>query len=283
MSNLASIIDLERYPLTDNTDSAYSTLLSNIHAQLEEDGCCVLPGFITPDASERISDEGDSIADAAYYHVETVNAYNTDIEQPCPADHPAAIQFERGNAFVARDRIPASHCIQQLYTAAAFKQFLADCFHLDEIHELADPLAGLCLNVVRPGRTHPWHFDTNEFTVSLLTRRADSGGEFEYFPDIRSPQAENFEQVRDVLTGDRSAVKQLNLQRGDLQLFKGRYSLHRVTTVNGLNDRHTAIFAYSQEPGIINKAERSRQLFGRTTEAHHADTAAHVRSDNLMD
>lgn len=283
MSKLASIIDLERYPLTDSKASAYTALLSNIHAQLEEDGCCVLPGFITPDASERISGEGDSIADAAYYHVETVNAYNTDIEQPCPAGHPAAIQFERGNAFVARDRIPSSHCIQQIYTASVFKQFLADCFGLNEIHELADPLAGLCLNVVRPGRAHPWHFDTNEFTVSLLTRRADDGGVFEYCPDIRSPEAENFDRVRNVLTGDRSGVKLLNLQRGDLQLFKGRYSLHRVTTVQGLDDRITAIFAYTRKPGIIGKAERSRQLFGRTTDAHHADTAVHVRSDNLMD
>ncbi len=283
MSDLKSIVDLKRYQLTDSNDPAYSAMLSNIHAQLAEDGCCVLPGFITPDASERISDEGNSIADAAYYHVETVNAYNTDTEQPCPADHPAAIQFERGNAFVARDRIPESHLIQQLYTASVFKQFLADCFDLSEIHELTDPLAGLCLNVVRPGRTHPWHFDTNEFTISLLTRRTDSGGVFEYCPDIRSPQAENFDRVRNVLTGDRSEVKQLDLQCGDLQLFKGRYSLHRVTTVNGHDDRHTAIFAYTQEPGIINKAERSRQLFGRTTDAHHADTAAHFRSDNLMD
>jgi hypothetical protein len=283
MSDLKSIVDLERYPLIDSNNPAYSAMLSNIHTQLTEDGCCVLPGFITPDATKKISDEGSSIADTAYHHVETVNAYNTDIEQSCPADHPAAILFERGNAFVARDRIPSSHFIQQLYTASVFKQFLADCFEVSEIHELADPLAGLCLNVVSPGRTHPWHFDTNEFTVSLLTQRAESGGVFEYCPDIRSPQAENFDRVKNVLTGDRAEVKQLDLQCGDLQLFKGRYSLHRVTTVNDHDDRHTSIFAYTKEPGIMGKAERSRQLFGRTTDAHHAHTNTHVRSDNLMD
>ena len=81
---------------------------------------------------------------------------------------------------------------------------------------------------------HPWHFDTNEFTVSMLTQAAEGGGVFEYCPNIRSAAAENFDDVRAVLAGrGEHLVRRLTLRPGDLQLFQGRYSLHRVSTVRG--------------------------------------------------
>ena len=38
----------------------------------------------------------------------------------------------------------------------------------------------------------PWHFDTNNFTVTLALQNADAGGEFEYVPAIRK-DGENFQ------------------------------------------------------------------------------------------
>jgi hypothetical protein len=174
--------------------------------------------------------------------------------------------------------------IQQLYHADVFKQCVAQCFSVDTVYELADPLAGLCLNVLQQGREHPWHFDTNEFTVSLLTKEADKGGVFEYAPNIRSPKSENFAQVKQVLEEDsNTGVKRLALRCGDLQLFKGRHSLHRVTVVESEAERHTAIFAYTKTDGVIGKVERTRQLFGRVLPEHYAAEEQQVRSDNLLD
>ena len=76
-------------------------------------------------------------------------------------------------------------------------------------------------------------------------------------------------------------VRRLELRPGDLQLFRGRYSLHRVSTVRGERARHTAIFAYSERPGVLGSAERTRQLFGRVLPEHTA--AAAVRGDQLLD
>lgn len=281
---LSDMIDLDRYPIDALDTERGKTLLDRAQDALAERGCCVLPGFIRTEAVDRMQSEGEAVAADAYYRVETVNAYNIDPSQPLPDDHPARIQFQRGNAFVARDMIPEQHLIQQLYTAVAFKRFVAACFGLSTIHELTDPLAGLCLNVLQPGRSHPWHFDTNEFTVSLLTRSPEVGGRFEYCPGIRSPEDENFSGVREVLLGradDR--VQELDLQRGDLQLFMGRYSLHRVAEVQGETDRHTAIFAYSEVPGVVGRPERTRQLFGRLSPQHRAMRRVQVRSDSLMD
>lgn len=72
------------------------------------------------------------------------------------------------------------------------------------------------------------------------------------------------------------------LRPGDLQLFRGRYSLHRVTEVRGKTARHTAIFSYSTRPGVVGSAARTRQLFGRTLSEHGGGARA-VRVDGLLD
>ena len=95
------------------------------------------------------------IAPQAYYDVETVNAYNIAVDAPLPPDHPGRTTFERGNAFVARDHIPRDAIISQLYTSEVFQRFVAGCFELPRLHELADPLSGLVLNVIPPGRRTP--------------------------------------------------------------------------------------------------------------------------------
>ncbi|HEY3753315.1 MAG TPA: arpA protein [Pseudonocardiaceae bacterium] len=273
-------VDTGRYPFTDPGGNAWREIVGRIRDELREVGCSVLKDFVRPEAQEALRTECAAAAPHAYTKVERVNAYNIALDTPLPEDHPGRTIMERGNAFVARDQFPATSAIQRLYTNPVFQRFVADCFSQPELHELGDPLAGLTLNVIAPGRAHPWHFDTNEFTVSLLTREADGGGRFEYCPNIRSATSENLDDVRAVLAGESDLVRRLDLRPGDLQLFLGRYSLHRVSTVEGGVARHTAIFAYSRRPGVIGSPERTRQLFGRVLPAHLAEA---VRGDALLD
>ena len=174
------VVDTDTYRLDD------PAVVARARAELAETGCCVLADFIRPELRETLRAEGAAIAPDAHYDVETVNAYNLPLDADLPAGHPGEITFPRGNAFVPWDRVPETAIIHRLYTSAEFQRFVADCFGLPAVHPLADPLAGLCLNVVRPGMSHPWHFDTNEFTVSMLTQDAEEGGVFEYCPGIRS-------------------------------------------------------------------------------------------------
>lgn len=78
----------------------------------------------------------------AHFDVETVNVYNIAVDSALPEDHPGRTSFERGNAFVARDRIPADSLISLLYSHPVFQRFVARCFGLPHLHELADPLSG---------------------------------------------------------------------------------------------------------------------------------------------
>lgn len=275
------VVDTARYPLSAPRGPGWHEVVARVRADLAAVGCSVLPDFVRGPLRETLRAEGARSAPDAYFDVEIVNVYNTDPDDALPDGHPARTRMERGNAFVPRDRIPVGAVIERLYTSALFQRFVADCFGLARVHELADPLSGLVLNVVGEGRAHPWHFDTNEYTVSMLTTAPVAGGEFEYCPRIRSAGEENLDDVRAVLDGRGDhLVRRLPLRPGDLQLFAGRYSLHRVTTVRGPVARHSAIFAYSERPGVIGTVARTRQLFGRVTPAHLAAEA--VRVDELM-
>lgn len=281
---LNEIVDTARFPLSAPGSAGWIDAVADARSGLDDEGCTVLRGFIRPDLIETLRAESEASAPHAYYRVERVNAYNIPLDTELPLDHPGRIVLERGNAFVPRDRIPVDALVHQLYTSTLFQRFVADCFGLAELHEFADPLAGLCLNVVAPGMSHPWHFDTNEFTVSMLTQPPTAGGVFEYCPNIRSPRVENIDDVRDVLTGsDDRLVRRLDLRPGDLQLFQGRFSLHRVSEVRGDQQRHSAIFAYTDRAGVIGTVERTRQLFGRVLPDHLAAAASAVRGDQLLD
>lgn len=273
-STLHDIVDTGRYPLTDPGGDQWTGVVSAAREDLRTYGCSVLPDFVRGDRLEELREECASAASHAYYRQETVNVYNTAPDPSLPGWHPARLTTQRGNAFVGREDIPPHFMVQGLYTDHLFQRFVAECLELPTVHPLADPLAGLCINVLLPGREHPWHFDTNEFTVSVVTQSPDEGGRFEYCPNIRSRTEENFDDVMGVLSGDeRGLARRLTLQPGDLQLFRGRFSLHRVTAVKGEKERHSAIFAYSHRPGVVGNPARTKQLFGRLTAAHTAGGA----------
>ncbi|MFD8738415.1 arpA protein [Streptomyces sp. NPDC059618] len=281
---LDQVVDTARYPLAEPEGALGRAVVSRARRDLSALGCTVLPDFVRPSLRDALRRECSAMAPRAHHDVETVNVYNIAVDSALPQDHPGRRTFERGNAFVARDRIPADSLISRLYSDTLFRDFVARCFELPVLHELADPLSGLVLNVVAPGLEHPWHFDTNEFTVSMLTQQAEDGGVFEYCPNIRTARDENFDDVRDVVDGrGERLTRRLPLQPGDLQLFKGRYSLHRVSPVRGGTERHSAIFAYSERPGVIGSVERTRQLFGRVLPEHLAAEGRAVRGDRLLD
>jgi hypothetical protein len=59
---------------------------------------------------------------------------------------------------------------------------------------------------------------------------------------------------------------------------------HRVTRVSETSPaRHVAIFAYTEEPGVIGRVERTKRLFGRALPEHVAAEERRVRSVKRLD
>lgn len=278
----ARLIDLERYPIDASGGREYAALLARCRAELRDDGCCVLPGFVRAAAIAALADECEAVAPAAHRSFNRTNAYFTQDDESLPESHPRRRFYDRSNAFVPADNFGADSRLRAIYEWPPFMPFVRDALEEAEFHRYADPLADVIVNVVEEGGGFPWHFDTNSYTVTLAIRNGESGGAFEYCPGLRGPDDENYSGVQAVLDGDRGPVRTLPLGPGDLQIFKGRYTLHRVTPVSGPTPRYVGIFSFVEEPGMVGRVERTRQLYGRVLPIHH-EREASARGDALAD
>ncbi|WP_245392577.1 HalD/BesD family halogenase [Salinicola halimionae] len=277
--DLASLVNLKHFPINQPGSEAYREAVESVRAQLNVDGCALLSRFIRDDIQARLQEESEALAPQAFFSDNDVNPYVTPDDPNLPEDHPARFFQHYTNGFVARDLIPEKAIVKQLYGNAVFQRFIADCLEEPVVYEFADPIAGLVINVMPDDTELPWHFDTNEFIVSLMTRRPDEGGEFQYCPDIRRPGEENFSDVKRVLDGDHGRVKSLALNTGDLQLFKGRYSMHRVAPAKG--QRLCTLLGYAKAPDMMGSLEHTRKIYGRVTQ-QHIDAHNQRRQDELM-
>lgn len=273
------LIDRGRYPIHQD-GPARDALLSKVRADLAQDGCAVIKGFLTPAGVAALAEEAEGVADKGHRSYNRTNAYFTADDPSLPEDDPRRQFFDRSNAFVPADNFATSGPLRTIHDSEGFDDFIRDCLQETRFYRYADPLADVIVNAAGEGNGFPWHFDTNNFTVTLAIQNAEAGGAFEYAPMIRETD-ENFDEVSRVLNGTSDRVTVLNLEPGDLQLFKGRYSLHRVAPLKGRRPRYVAIFSYVDQPDMVGAPERTRQLYGRTLPIHHE--RAGQRGDALID
>ncbi|NND73468.1 MAG: arpA protein [Ilumatobacter sp.] len=282
---IGELVDLARYPLDSPGSDAWHAVVATARDELRDDGCAVIRDLVRPGAVRRLDDEIVARKHTTHYSTQVINPYfHTSGDPARPERHPINTFIERSSGFIPGDSWEPDCATAVLFRSRELAAFLAACLEVPALHCYDDPLAGLTANVLDPGQQFTWHFDTNEFAVTVLVREAGAGGLFEYVPGIRSSTDEGFDAIQAILEGGRDGVRTLDLRPGDLQIFRGRHSLHRVTRVPvGASPRHAAIFAYTLEPGVIGRVERTEQLFGRVLPEHIAAEQARVRSDTLTD
>lgn len=282
---IGDLVDLDRYPLDRPGTPEYAESLAEARTDLRADGCAIVRDLVRPDAVRQLDAEIVQRKHTTHYSTEVINPYFHTTRHPqAPHRHPLNTFIERSSGFIPGDSWDPGCATDVLFRSTAVAAFIAACLEVPTLHCYADPLAGLTANILDPGQQFTWHFDTNEFAVTVLVDEADDGGRFEYVPAIRSVDDEGFDAIQAILEGGRDGVRTLDLRPGDLQIFRGRYSLHRVTRVpDASSSRHAAIFAYTLEPGVIGRVERTTQLFGRVLPEHIAAEVQRVRSDALTD
>lgn len=273
-------IDLDRYPI-DRTGAGRDAVIADARAAIASVGCAVLKGFVREESIPAMVAECDRTAQFGHRNFNRTNPYFTAERNDFPESHPLRRFYDRSNAFVPADHFKNDSILRAIYDWPAFAPFIQEALGEEQFYPYADPLADVIVNLADEGAGFPWHFDTNNYTVTLAIQNAEKGGDFEYSPYLRTPTDENYKGVERVLDGDNSLVCNLRLEPGDLQIFKGRYSLHRVTPLSGTITRYVAIFSYVEEPGMVGSPERTRQLYGRVLPIHLE--RAGVRSDDLMD
>jgi hypothetical protein len=279
---LRTIVNIENYPIQDLSSSKIQKLIKKCKDDLDLFSCSTIPNFILPKSIKIMKSELEEKIDKVFMSKKNINPYLNSKDDPSLIKtHPKRIFLERDNGYLNSDLFNRESEMKFLYEQEELLKFVSACLGISPIYRWADPLACHAYNVMRPEGILPWHFDSCEFTLSIMIQKPDEGGIFEYCPFIREPGNENFDEVKKVLDGDRTRVRKLKLEPGDLQIFKGRFTMHRVTRVKGTKPRYLCIPAYVLDPWRVNTPEHSEAIYGKVLPIHIERNQA--RADGLAD
>ena len=281
MIDINQIINTEKYPINDIGSLKYKELIDYTRKQLNEDGCCVLSNFIRSDSITRMKEEVDRNLNKIYFTSDKHNPYFTKEDKTLYKEHPNRIFTVRQSGYLNSDDLEKESELNRFYDSEETLKFVSDSLEVFPLYTWADPLGKNPYSVMHTDHYFPWHFDGNEFTLSILVQKTEKGGLFEYAPDLRRVDNENFEDVAKVLRGDHGPVKSLDLKPGDLQIFKGRFSMHRVTKIEGKTSRYIALPTYVKDSYRVNRPEHSKQVYGKALPIHFERN--NIEVDGLMD
>ncbi|MEO8641825.1 hypothetical protein [Pseudomonas sp.] len=263
---LGDVIDLERYPITDRTDPAYRALVTHSQSLLGQEGVAIFPGFVRDESVATMADQTLELHPRMFHFRENHTVYFKPQEENVDSGHPLRRLMKTEKDTVAYADIPGDNLIRRIYESDEVLSFIKDVLGLDTLYRHADPLAALNLQGFTTGQQLGWHFDRSDFSVTLSLQAASAGGDFEYVRMLRNEDDDCYDAVGQFLDNpDTQQIEVLPQVPGTLTLFRGRYSLHRVTPVVGDRLRLNAVFAYVDQPNVEFSAYARQLFYGRTT------------------
>ncbi|CUK18978.1 hypothetical protein RUE5091_04326 [Ruegeria denitrificans] len=259
-------IDLDRYPIADLENNSGAAFLAECQHSIEAKGWCNLECFLRQDALHKMNAEANALLPTAEVLRVKRNIYQGAIDPSLPDNDPRRKEFIHSAVQLADDQIPAETGLKQLYHSEILTEFVRRVQMKDQLYRCADEFQALNVVALQPGSGHAWHYDTSECTVTLLLQAADKGGEFTFLPNSRTDEDEDREAVDRLLDGDMSHAQTFSRGAGTLTLFRGGYSLHGVTKVEGSHPRITATMTYDEQPGTVIDDEISIRIYGKRVE-----------------
>jgi hypothetical protein len=267
--DLTGTVDLDRFRLDD------ANLAARCGDRLDADGALVLTGFFPPTMVRTVIDESLPRMDEAFFTTDTTHSvYLTPPDRSLPDDHVANQQVLSTKGCLAHDQVPLSSPLRTVYDSSLFQRFLCRVLGIDAIYPYADKVSGINVHFHLDGQELGWHFDNSSFAVTALMQAPDQGGVFQYVPGLRDADAGdmNYPGVDAILNptadgadnGPAQPIHDLTFSPGDLVLFRGRNSMHRVTPSEGLTPRVLVVFAYNTEPGIGLSESAKQTFYGRS-------------------
>jgi hypothetical protein len=265
-ATLGDIIDLERYPITDRTNPAYLALVADSQELLGKEGVAIFPGFVRDKMVATMADQTLALHPRMFHFRENHTVYFKPQEDGVDSGHPLRRLMKTEKDTVAYADIPADNVIRNIYESDEVLSFIRDVLGLHTLYRHADPLAALNLQGFTTGQQLGWHFDRSDFSVTLSLQAASAGGDFEYVRMLRNKDDDCYDAVRQFLDDPQTqTIEVLPQVPGTLTLFRGRYSLHRVTPVVGDRLRLNAVFAYVDQPNVEFSAYARQLFYGRTS------------------
>jgi hypothetical protein len=260
---MRDILDLERYPLDKIGSPQWSALVTRCKADLARDGMFNLDNLMLPTAIENCLAEVKPVINTlSFTHTREHNIYFMKTIPGLPDDHPALAKTKTINHTVCADQIPDS-IVLKIYEWAPLIVFLGAVMEKEALYPMRDWLARANVMTYRDGEQLNWHFDRSEFTTTLLLQAPDEGGDFVYRSDLRTADDPNYDGVANLLRGLDPDVKTMKVAPGTLNVFRGRNTAHKVSTIKGPRDRIISVFTYYDKPGVMFTREEQLGFYGR--------------------
>ncbi len=231
---------------------------------LSDLGILMFPEFINNEALKRLEQEAEGLKSKAFESSSSYNVYVKPFDPEFSKDSARNRLFGTTKKCIPNDLLPLDSVLQTVYDAPLLQQFFAQIIGVESLYPYSDDLSSINVNYYDEGDSLEWHFDNSDFTITLLVKACEEGGIYEYCTDMRYDDQgnENYGLVEKILDGLVEPNRESVLS-GDLMIFKGNKSLHRVTPVVK-GERILVTFNFNTEPGISLSKESRKTFFGRT-------------------
>ena len=268
--DVASLVDLERYPIDKPNSAQCQEIIAHGHRELVENGALALEGFLSEAGLERLRAEASVLVSRAQFTSKRENPYGSTADVNVPEGHPYRITGLSERHHVAYHMMPETG-LDAFYRWPPLRQLVADLMAKPKLFLHEDPSNALVLMVYKAGNHLAWHFDRAQYSNIIELQSGEAGGVFEYVPRLRTADDECFADVAAVLKGERSRVVQSGQRPGAFTMIKGNTTLHRVTDVEGERPRLSLVLSYEEEPGVKLDYETRKFFFGDDVPRHPRD------------
>ncbi len=252
--DMKKLIDLDRYPIDRLNNKPGQLLVAQCRSDLEDSAAAILPSFVRQSAILKMAKEAESLVQIAHrYDGDRAPFYDVDDNERSDDDSlQSRVRSGRHpNRYcqILNYQIPNSSDLRAIYLWPPLTEFIRQVLNVEHLFQSQCPHLALTMKVAYEGDTDGWHYDPNDGVITLVLQTPDNGGEFEYAPDVRNQNDQNYAGVdRLYKSPDVEAIRP-TLEPGTFTFFNGRYSMHRVRPV-GLTrqPRIVSIFSFDQRP-----------------------------------
>lgn len=267
---IENVLNVDRYPVHERDNPARAALIEKCQADLRANLYCSIPDFVRPEALAAMAAEATALRPKAHDNCSRRNIYlHRDGDSSLPDDH-ARNMFDASSVrMIAYDLVPENSPLKVFYHSDAVRDLIGEIVEEAPLYDNADPYQPANYAYYDEGDRSSWHFDgDNSFTVTLMVQRASEGGQFQMSPRTRSDDDENYDHVARFLRGEcDDTIVDVSRDPGELCIFRGCNSAHRVTPTKGDVNRIMGVFVYEREPDLLGDPEVNRTVYGPRTVA----------------
>ena len=269
------MINYNQYPINASSTSEYDALVKMCKEQLGHQGFVSLRRFLQPSSVDELVS---GILDIekkgwGFYSTERHNVFLED-HAPSSLDdhdinslHPRHIQLKSSKLIInAKALSPHATELDNLFHSAAFLDFMCDVLQT-KLYPSIDEYGKYYANIFHEGDGLNFHFDRSEFSISLILQPAQEGGKFEFVPNSRDvvegwrEMPLNTEDLQSLLDSNEYKSHAPELAAGDLYLFRGQNSLHRVSEIKR-GTRINVILTFNTVPDVTLNSYTLKTFFG---------------------